>query len=223
MEQINRIPAKKWSALRRAVEDIRLATEKGIRNFEERASRAGSGIYTCLYNEVGHFTGDNSSVKDGRMIIIEQNLQYYPAKVRYYYAQIAPIHVYESLGKRIQPHVPHYETKLAKYDYEKIVEGNYSGPFIIRYSEHGTSMMQLKPTLEEMTKRSWLQKQYGTVEKVREKLRQYHKKRVVYFTCLNEAFLHFDGWQFHTCTQEQAHQICLEHIDQICNRWHKHL
>lgn len=222
MEQTNRIPAKKWPTLRNAVKDIRLATEKGIRDFEERAKRAGSGIYTCLYNEIGYIQGDSMSVKDGRTIIIEQNLQFYPAKVRYYYAQRAPRSVYEELGQHIQPHVPNYETDLAQYSYEKIVEGNYAGSFIISYSKRGISMMMLKPTLEEMTQRSWLEKKYGVVWQLREELRQHHKQRALYFSYSNEEFLHFDGWKFHACTKQQAYHICLKHIDDVCNRWNKH-
>jgi hypothetical protein len=86
MKQTNRIPACWWPVLRRQVADIKAATKAGTPNFEEGAKQAGSKIYTCRYREIGKPWCDNISFKDGRTLITEQNLQYFPEKIRYYYA-----------------------------------------------------------------------------------------------------------------------------------------
>lgn len=75
------------SILRRQVRDIQMATAAGTKDFEFMAKLHGSEIHTCRYNEIGYIWCDTMCIKDGRTIITEQNLQYYPAKVRYYYSK----------------------------------------------------------------------------------------------------------------------------------------
>jgi hypothetical protein len=73
-----------FSILRREVLNIRKATAAGTGSFEIHAKLHGSEIYTCRYNEIGYIWCDTMAVKDGKTIITEQNLQYFPAKVRYF-------------------------------------------------------------------------------------------------------------------------------------------
>jgi hypothetical protein len=73
--------------LRHQVENIRKATASGTKDFEAMAKLHGSDIHTCLYNQIGYIWCDTMCIKDGKTIITEQNLQYFPAKVRYYYSK----------------------------------------------------------------------------------------------------------------------------------------
>lgn len=74
----------KFAFLRTLVISMQKATASGTKDFELFARLHGSEIYTCKYNEIGHIYCDTMSVKDGVMVMTEQNLQYYPAKIRYF-------------------------------------------------------------------------------------------------------------------------------------------
>lgn len=74
----------KFEFLRNQVLTIRKATNAGTIDFEAMAKLHGSKIYTCRYNEIGYIWCDTMAIKDGLTIITEQNLQYFPAKIRYY-------------------------------------------------------------------------------------------------------------------------------------------
>lgn len=77
----------KFSYLRQQVKNIQQATKAGTTSFEKLAALHGSKIYTCRYNEIGYIYCDTMAIKDGKTIITEQNLQYYPAKIRFYYSK----------------------------------------------------------------------------------------------------------------------------------------
>lgn len=79
--------SKQIAYLRTQVLNIRKATKAGTTSFEDLAKMHGSKIYTCRYNEIGFIWCDTMAVKEGRTIITEQNLQYYPAKIRFYYTK----------------------------------------------------------------------------------------------------------------------------------------
>lgn len=72
--------------LRRDVINIQKATATGTKSFKELAQMHASTIFTCRYNEVGNIISDTMSVRYNCIIITEQNLQYFPARVRYYYS-----------------------------------------------------------------------------------------------------------------------------------------
>jgi hypothetical protein len=78
--------AEQFPILRAKVRDIQAATEAGTASFEKLAKMHGSKIHRCNYNEIGYIWCDTMAIKDGRTIITEQNLQYYPAKIRYFYS-----------------------------------------------------------------------------------------------------------------------------------------
>jgi hypothetical protein len=130
-----------------------------------------------------------------------------------------PMDIYKELERRVLPYMAQYHTDLTKHDFKAIVGNHYAGPFVFGYRRTGTDILTLDPTIEEMTKEKWLQKQQGTTEEIREKLREVHKENVIFLTYANTNFLYFDGQCFHTCTKEQASQIYLNHIDKICDRW----
>ena len=75
------------SILRSQVAAIKKATIAGTTDFELLAKLHGSEIHTCRYNQIGSIISDTMAVKDGRTIITEQNLQYFPAKIRFYYVK----------------------------------------------------------------------------------------------------------------------------------------
>ncbi len=72
-------------SLRKEILNIRKATTAGTIDFEAMAKLHGSEIHRCRYNEIGYIWCDTMCVKDGKTIITEQNLQYFPAKVRFFY------------------------------------------------------------------------------------------------------------------------------------------
>lgn len=76
--------ANQIAHLRQQVRAIQQATASGTKDFELFAKLHGSKIYKCRYNEIGHIYCDTMSVKDGIMVMTEQNLQYFPAKIRYF-------------------------------------------------------------------------------------------------------------------------------------------
>jgi hypothetical protein len=83
------ISAKYMPYLREQVRMMKLATtgrDKAALNYYAKTARV-QRYYTCRYNEIGYIWCDTMAIKDGRTIITEQNLQYFPAKVRFYYAK----------------------------------------------------------------------------------------------------------------------------------------
>lgn len=76
-----------FAVLRSQVRDIQAATKAGTTSFEELAKMHGSEIYTCRYNELQGIWCDSLAFMNGRTIITEQNLQYFPAKIRYFYVK----------------------------------------------------------------------------------------------------------------------------------------
>lgn len=73
--------------LRQQVANIQKATASGTVDFEAMAKLHGSKIHRCPYNQIGYIWCDTMAIKDGRTIITEQNLQYFPAKVRFFYSK----------------------------------------------------------------------------------------------------------------------------------------
>lgn len=74
-----------FAVLRRQVRDIQAATKAGTTDFEALAKMHGSEIYTCRYHELQDLWCDTLAVINGKVVITEQNLQYFPAKIRYFY------------------------------------------------------------------------------------------------------------------------------------------
>lgn len=73
--------------LRTKIANIQKATIAGTQSFATFAKLHESKIYKCRYNELEGIFCDTMAVKEGKTIITEQNLQYYPDKVRYFFVK----------------------------------------------------------------------------------------------------------------------------------------
>jgi hypothetical protein len=69
--------------LRNEIDNVRLATGAGTRSFEQLAAMRGAKIKRCRYRDISPIS-DTMGIVNGVTVITEQNLQYYPAKIRYY-------------------------------------------------------------------------------------------------------------------------------------------
>lgn len=127
--------------------------------------------------------------------------------------------IYEELAQLALPHIRHYQTDLTKHDRRQIVEENYTGAFVFGYRDNGTDILLLKPTLEALLPKGWLQAQSDTKDQIREELRKIYKDLLPGLTYLNEAFLYFDGYHFHHCSKKEVSARYLNHIDTVCNQW----
>lgn len=76
---------EQFSRLRRDAETIKQATAAGTRDFELLAKLHQSQIFTTTYYQIGSILSDTWVIRYGRSIITEQNMQYYPMKVRFFY------------------------------------------------------------------------------------------------------------------------------------------
>ena len=75
----------KIAFLRSQVRDIQAATKAGQIDFEGYAKRVGAEIKKGRYNELTGIWCDCLAFIDGRLVVTEQNLQYSPAKIRYFF------------------------------------------------------------------------------------------------------------------------------------------
>lgn len=80
-----KMTTSKFAFLRSQVRAIQAATKAGQIDFEGYAKRVGAEIKTCRYNELQGIWCDCLAYIDGRLIVTEQNLQYFPAKIRYFF------------------------------------------------------------------------------------------------------------------------------------------
>jgi hypothetical protein len=215
---IDFIPCTEWQCSPDHAANILTATKYGIPSFEKLASNNGSGIYVCRYNEIGTPRSDNYSVKEGRSIITEQNLIYFPAWVRFFYEQMSANKVYWQLSELVLPHLNRKKTDFTRRDHEMIMKCNNSAPFIYGYRNSGTDMLHLMPTIEE-TGPGDLLLQSSDRFMTSVKLVEYHKRSLADFCRENKHFLHFDGNGFHNCSREQIREIYTTHIDKICRYW----
>jgi len=71
--------------LRKEVSNIIKARNAGTGSFETLAALNKSKVHTCKYNELDGIFCDTMAVHKGRTVITHENLQYYPAKIRFYY------------------------------------------------------------------------------------------------------------------------------------------
>lgn len=216
MNTINTIPARKWPNLRRDITSIHKATLAGTPSFERLAWLRGSRIYSCHYRELGAPWCDTMAIKDEQTLITEQNLQYFPAKVRFYYAQTPPGSVFEKLEQLVRPHLQSKQNDLMKHDHRVIVENNNSAPFLYGYRDSGTDILQLMPTMEEMEAFKQLT---GTEEEIRSGFQKYYAAKLADLVRENKNLLHFNGYGFQVCTREEISTICQEHITRLCTQW----
>lgn len=69
--------------LRQAVATMQRARKAGMRDFYEHAKLHKSEVKTALYHEIKPIS-DGMAVVNGVLVLTWENLQYFPAKVRYF-------------------------------------------------------------------------------------------------------------------------------------------
>jgi hypothetical protein len=74
------------SFLRREVATMQRATAAGTKSFEELAKNHNSPIERIHYRQLEYIYESTMAIYKGKVVITEQNLQYFPAKVRVFFA-----------------------------------------------------------------------------------------------------------------------------------------
>lgn len=70
--------------LRKEIQNIRRAQQCGTANFEALAVMHCSGVYKAKYRELKPIS-DTMAMLEDRVVITQENLQYFPAKVHYFF------------------------------------------------------------------------------------------------------------------------------------------